>query len=191
MIKHWQKLNTEKLADYYIFRARIDTSVSPRTGQEHNFVVLESPDWINIIPITPAGNVILIHQYRHGIEDVMLEVPGGMVDPDESDPMDAARREMLEETGYESQELFRLGHVTPNPAFLNNRCYSYVAFGTRFVSPPQFDGAEDIKVEEVPLDTIPALITSGRITHSLVINAFYFLEQFRREHPERFVFPTG
>lgn len=179
MVENWEKLGSEYLGDFRIFRIRQDTSRSPRTGNVHRFFVLESPDWINVIPLTPEGNVVMIHQYRHGTEDVTLEVPGGMVDDEDADPSVAAARELREETGYEAEQIIHLGTVAPNPAFLNNRCHSYLAVNARRVTQKQLDGAEDIWYEEIPLKEIPGLIRAGKITHSLTITAFYFLDHFQ------------
>ena len=176
MIKRWDKVGTEYLGDFRIFRIRADSSRSPRTGNVHRFFVLESPDWINVIPLTPEGNVVMIRQFRHGTEDVTLEVPGGMVDGEDGDPSFSAARELQEETGYEAAEIIHLGSVAPNPAFLNNRCHSYLAWDVRPVAEPQLDGAEDITFEEIPLAAIPGLIRDGTITHSLTITAFYYLQ---------------
>lgn len=176
MVKRWEKTNTEYLGDFRIFRIRADSSRSPRTGTVHRFFVLESPDWINVIPLTPEGNVVMIRQFRHGTEDVTLEVPGGMVDGEDGDPSVSAARELREETGYEGTQIVHLGSVAPNPAFLNNRCHSYLARNVRPVAEPQLDGAEDISFEEIPLADIPGLIRDGAITHSLTITAFYFLQ---------------
>lgn len=176
MVKRWEKTNTEYLGDFRIFRIRADSSRSPRTGTVHRFFVLESPDWINVIPLTPEGNVVMIRQFRHGTEDVTLEVPGGMVDGEDGDPSVSAARELREETGYEGTEIVHLGSVAPNPAFLNNRCHSYLARNVRPVAEPQLDGAEDISFEEIPLADIPGLIRDGAITHSLTITAFYYLQ---------------
>jgi 8-oxo-dGTP pyrophosphatase MutT (NUDIX family) len=184
MVKHWEKLSTEPLADYRIFNMRQDTRQSPRTGNEHRFYVLEAPDWINIIPITPEGKVVFIHQFRHGTERVTLEVPGGMVDDTDGNPGEAARREMLEETGYDAEQIIPIGSVEPNPAFLDNRCHSYLALNARWVQTPEFDGAEDIVVEEIPLTAVSHLITSGKISHALVICAFYHLEHLQQKQPE-------
>lgn len=175
-IERWEKVGSEYLGDFRIFRIRADSSRSPRTGSLHRFFVLESPDWVNVIPLTPEGNVVMIRQFRHGTEDVTLEVPGGMVDAEDDDPSVSAARELREETGYAAEEVIRLGSVAPNPAFLNNRCHSYLARNVRRVTEPQLDGAEDIAFEEIPLADIPALIRDGAITHSLTIAAFYYLE---------------
>ncbi|MCL4805451.1 MAG: NUDIX hydrolase [Anaerolineae bacterium] len=176
MIKRWEKIRTEYLGDFRIFRIRADSSRSPRTGNVHRFFVLESPDWVNVIPLTPEGNVVMIRQYRHGTEEVTLEVPGGMVDAGDGDPSVSAARELREETGYEAEEIIHLGSVAPNPAFLNNRCHSYLVRRARRAHAVQLDGAEDITFEEIPLAEIPGLIRDGAITHSLTIAAFYYLE---------------
>jgi 8-oxo-dGTP pyrophosphatase MutT (NUDIX family) len=183
MVRPWEKLESTLLHDYRIFRARQDRSRSPRTGKDHTFFVLEAADWVNVIPLTSEGKVVMIHQYRHGTESVTLEVPGGIVDEDDGDPGVSAARELREETGYEATAIIRIGHVAPNPAFLNNTCYSYVAVGAKPVTSPSFDGAEDIAFEEVPLADIPGLIRAGVITHALTIAAFYHLERYQETSP--------
>lgn len=182
MIKKWEKLSSKYVGDFRIFRAREDHSRSPRTGNVHRFYVLETPDWVNIIPLTPENNVVMIHQYRHGTEEITLEVPGGMVDEGDGDPAISAARELREETGYEADAVIHLGSVAPNPAFLDNRCHSYLALGARRVTEVELDGAEDIAFVEIPLARIPSLISDGTITHSLTIDAFYFLELYQRRH---------
>lgn len=180
MVEPWHKQDSEYIGDYRIFRIRADTSRSPRTGTTHRFFVLEAPDWINVIPVTPEGNVVLIHQFRHGVEEVMVEIPGGMVDEEDGDPAVSAARELREETGYEAEAIIPLGVVAPNPAFLDNRCFHFLAVNARRVADVQLDGAEDIAIEEMPLSAIPDLISQGRITHSLTVSAFHFLELYWR-----------
>jgi 8-oxo-dGTP pyrophosphatase MutT (NUDIX family) len=178
MVQKWKKLASEHLADYRIFTVRQDKRLSPRTGREHQFYVLDADDWINVIPLTPNGNVVFIHQFRHGTAEITLEIPGGIVDDEDGGPAVAARRELLEETGYQAGDIIHIGTVTPNPAFINNRCHTYLALDARWTQLPQFDGAEDIAVEEIPLGDVPDLIGNGRITHALVIAAFYHLERY-------------
>ena len=88
------------------------------------------------------------------------------------------RRELLEETGYAAEEIIHIGTVDPNPAFLDNQCRTYLALGAHWRQPPEFDGSEDIAVEEFPLADIPGLIANGRITHALVVAAFYHYENY-------------
>ena len=178
MVKKWKKLDSEQIANYRIFKMRKDVRRSPRTGAEHSFFVLESPDWVNVVALTPENQVVMIHQFRHGTAEITLEIPGGMVDSHENDPAEAIRRELLEETGYAAEEIIHIGTVAPNPAFLNNRCYTYLALTARWQQEPQFDGAEDIAVELIPIEEIAGLIGNGRITHALVVAAFYHYENY-------------
>ncbi len=181
MVKDWEKLNSEEIANYRIFKMRRDVRRSPRTGAEHSFFVLQSPDWVNVVALTPENQVVLIHQFRHGTERVTLEIPGGMVDPHENDPAETARRELLEETGYAAEQVIHIGTVEPNPAFLDNTCYTYLALNARWQQAPQFDGAEDIAVELVPIEEIAGMVGNGRLTHALVVAAFYHYENYKRQ----------
>ncbi|MCI0394796.1 MAG: NUDIX hydrolase [Chloroflexi bacterium] len=179
-VQPWPKIESRPLGSYRVFTLRQDTSRSPRTGREHHFYVLDSTDWINVIPLTPEGQIVLIRQYRHGTEEVTLEIPGGMVDLEDGSPAVSAARELLEETGYAAEEMVPLGSVSPNPAILSNRCHTFLARQARPVATPLMDGAEDIQFELVEQSAIPHLITSGQITHALVIAAFYFYEQHQK-----------
>lgn len=176
-ISDWPRVDSEELGDFRIFQLRKDTRQSPRTGKRHTFYVLDTGDWINVVPVTKDDKVVLIRQFRHGIEEVTLEIPGGMVDDADGSPMESARRELLEETGYEAEELIHIGTMTPNPAILNNRCHTFLALNARLVAAPQMDGSEDIQTELVDAAEVPALIASGQINHALVIAAFYFYSQ--------------
>lgn len=177
--KPWPLLESRKDASFRIFGLRIDRSLSPRTQEEHDFYILESLDWVNVIPLTPDDQVVLIRQYRHGIREVTLEIPGGIVEGLDS-PEEAARRELREETGYEASEMIRLGSVHPNPAFLNNRCHTYVAKDVVKAGTQHQDEKEDIEVLLTPVADIPGFIQKGRITHSLVLVAFYrFYMEYR------------
>lgn len=165
---------TQAVSDHYIFRLHCDRYRLERTGHERDFVRLDCPDWINVIPVTPEGEVVLIRQYRHGVRSVTLEIPGGMVDPGE-DPETAAVRELEEETGYRAENVRLLGSVWPNPAIQNNNCYMYLAEGARCVTEPRPDPSELIEVVTYPLDDVPRLIAEGEIRHSLVVTAFGLL----------------
>jgi ADP-ribose pyrophosphatase len=170
----WRRTGSERVADCRVFQVRRDRSVNPRDQSEHDFFCIEAPDWINIIPLTRDREVVMIEQYRHGTNEVTLEIPGGMVDPGEA-PHETAARELLEETGYRAHEVFLLGRMRPNPAIQNNWLYSFVARDVTFEQEPLFEGTEHTAVRLVPLADIPALIADGTINHSLVVACFYLL----------------
>ena len=170
----WRRLGSEHLADCRVFKVRRDRSADPRDGREHDFFVIEAPDWINVVPLTDDGRVVLVEQYRHGTGEISLEIPGGMVDPGER-PEETAARELLEETGYGGGELTLVGRTRPNPAIQNNWLHTYVARGVRFRAAPVFHGTEHTVVRLVPLEEVPRLIREGAVTHSLVVAAFHLL----------------
>lgn len=172
MVKKWETVETRRGHEYRIFRTDFVHRRHPQHEHVSEFVVVHPHAWVNILPITSAQEVVMIHQYRHGIDDVTLEIPGGMVEIGE-DPCEAGMRECAEETGYGSDDRADLlGVVQPNPAFLSNECFSYVWRGCKESSIQRLDRNEDIAVELISLSRIPELIRSGRIAHSLVLNAF-------------------
>ncbi|MGB9628699.1 MAG: NUDIX hydrolase [Thermodesulfobacteriota bacterium] len=176
MIKSWKRVHSKRLQSYRVFSIRADKAISPRTGKGHDFYIIESEDWVNIIPLTLDHQVVMIRQYRHGSREVTLEIPGGLVDSGDT-PKKAACRELLEETGYQAQRVERIGVVNPNPAIFSNRCYTFLAKGVRKVANPTPDQTEDIEMILVPLKKIPNLILNGKIDNAMVITAFahYFL----------------
>lgn len=179
--RKWRMLETERVYTTPIFDLHRRKSAHPRRG-ERNFFVLEAPAWVNIIPLTRKREVVLVRQYRHGVSNFTLEIPGGMVDPEDPSPAQAAAREMREECGYDSGEIIELGQVHPNPAIQPNVCYSFLARNVRKVAEPHYDaaGSEETEVVTVPLAQIKELIASGKITHALVIAAFSFFHVYNR-----------
>lgn len=174
MISKWQTIKREKLKDLKIFDLISVERKHPHQDKKGNFVVIESPDWVNIIPLTKNKEVVLVEQYRHGINDITLEVPGGLIDNGET-PQIAGQRECIEETGYSgSMDAELIGISQPNPAFLNNLCYSYIWHDCEEKFEQQLDGNEDINVVLKPIDEIKNLILDQTIMHSIVLNAFFF-----------------
>ena len=174
-MKTWRRIGSERLQRCGIFdldRVRF----APSDGETpQNFWTIEAPDWINIIPVTDDGEVLLVRQYRFGIQDATLEIPGGMCDPGES-PLQAAARELREETGFAAREIVELGWVHPNPAVQTNRCYSFLARELERVGEPSPDPHESFELTRAKLDEIPRLIRERQITHALVVAAFQLLE---------------
>lgn len=168
----WRIAESEYLAQCPIFNLRKDISINPRGGGRHDFFVIEAPDWINVIPITRDGDVVMIEQYRHGTQEVTLEIPGGMVD-DGEEPRAAAARELFEETGYRAESILPFGATRPNPAIMNNSLHSFLAQNCSFHEAPRFEGSEHTVVRLVKKSDIPTLIANGVISHALVIVAFH------------------
>ncbi len=146
--------------------------VFPADGHEHLFTILEVPDWVNVIALTPDEQVLLVRQYRVGRAAITLEIPGGMMDPEDEDPVETGRRELLEETGYQADHYELIGTVEPNPALQTNRCHTILALDARLVQPQHLDPSERILVETLPMSEVRRALADGRIVHSLVIAAF-------------------
>lgn len=174
MLGPWRRVGATRLQHCAVFDVDRVQFEPPQGGTAHSFYCIDAPDWINVIPLTAEGDVLLLRQYRFGVCGFSLEIPGGMCDAGES-PAEAARRELREETGYQARELVDLGWVHPNPALLTNRCHSFLARDVTQVGPPEPDEHEDLELVRAPLVEIPGLICGGEITHALVVAAFQLL----------------
>jgi 8-oxo-dGTP pyrophosphatase MutT (NUDIX family) len=171
------------LADYRVFRVRSDKSISPRTRQAHDFFVIDSVNWVNVVATTSDNHLVMIEQFRHGSGTVELEIPGGMIDPEDSSPEVAAARELREETGYEGHNPRIIGRIFPNPAIMSNSCFTILLENCRCVHPVEFDHGEDLITRLVPIPEIPDLVAAGKIQHSLVVVGLYYFELWRRRNP--------
>ena len=169
----WKTLERECLYDTRILSLWKVIRQSLERNTTGTFYTLEMPDWVNVIAETPEEEVVMIRQFRHGTEEVTLEIPGGLVDNGET-PAKAAVRELLEETGFQGDAPEQLGFVTANPAIQTNRCYTFFIRNARNVSSKDLQEHEEVKVFTVSRRKIPALIRNGKITHALVIAAFHW-----------------
>jgi ADP-ribose diphosphatase len=174
VVRPWRHLSTRRLADTPVFALDAHRRRSQETGREAEFYVFEAPDWVNVVALTDNGRIVLVEQYRHGVERTTLEIPGGMVDATDESPEAAARRELLEETGYAADRWRHIGTVDPNPAIQSNRCHTFLAEGARRIAEPAPEGNEEIRVLVEPADSVPDFVRSGRIDHALVVAAFYW-----------------
>jgi ADP-ribose pyrophosphatase len=177
-LRPWPLIATRNLGSYRVFNLRANQSQDPRSGKVHEFYAIDSVDWVHVLPVTVTGEVVMIRQFRHGIQAITLEIPGGLVDPGLS-PEEAARKELLEETGYGAGDLIPLGWVHPQPAVFSNRCLAFLAPAVtreRTASPEE---TEDIEILPVALTEIPALIRQGAITNAMVLITFYLYELWK------------
>ena len=152
---------------------RIDKCELPG-GQVIDGFVLEFGDWVNVIALTHQQDVVLVRQYRHGAQKVLLELPGGVMDPEDESPLHAARRELLEETGYTSDTFIQIGCLSPNPANHTNLIYSFLATDASLVGSQSLDDTEDIEVLLKPLDEVIAMAKNGELLQTMQVSAVFF-----------------
>lgn len=179
-IEIWKINESKQIADCRVFTVREDSCETEDGAKKGTFFVIENPDWVNIIALTKDGQVVLIEQFRHGAEKTILEIPGGMIDGDE-EPLAAAKRELLEETGFSSNKWISLGKSHPNPALQNNEIYHYLALDSEKITETSFDEHESVITKLFDFDEIETLIESEVITHSLALTAFHRLSIFNKK----------
>jgi 8-oxo-dGTP pyrophosphatase MutT (NUDIX family) len=161
-IKPWKVLETS----YFRPRFRID-KCELSNGNLLDATIFEFRAWANIVALTKNGEVVLVKQYRHGVCDVLWEFPGGVVEDDE-DPVEGAKRELLEETGYASSNLIQIARLYPNPALQTNTLYCFLALDAEKVGGQNLDAGEDIEVDLVPLDRLIEMAKIGEFQHALM-----------------------
>jgi len=178
-VQPWPLQRSEHLGDFRVFRLRRDWRVSPRTHREHDFFVLDAPDWVNVIALTRDGHAVMVEQFRHGTATIDLEVPGGVMDRSDSSPVATAIRELREETGYQGTHARLLGTIAPNPAIQANTCHTVLIENCEMSTRVEFDAGEDIVTRLIPSDQLSDLVAGGRIRHSLVAVAIFHFELWR------------
>ncbi|MDG1491666.1 MAG: NUDIX hydrolase [Planctomycetota bacterium] len=176
----WPRHGVRPGTEYRIFTTTFEDLENPRTGRRMERVVVDAPDWVNVVALTSEREVVIVKQHRFGIAAPTIEIPGGMVDPGE-EPLAAAMRELREETGYEAERWTPMGAVAPNPAFLNNRCHHFLAEGCQVSGEQLQDAGEDIYVGVMALEEMRAAILDGTVDHSLVLSAMLRILDLRSE----------
>lgn len=171
-LQPWPERSVEVLARYKVFEVLKARRVSPRTGQDLGFFLIHTGNWVNVIPLTEDGQVVLVKQFRHGTREFSLEIPGGILHDQHEDAAVAAARELREETGYVAKELVLLGRQRPNPALFTNWCTTFLARGCAKLGDLEMDPGEDIEVVTVPVGDLDRMVRDGAIDHALVLAAF-------------------
>lgn len=174
LVPPWQVREAGTIAKTPIFSLNKRRCTSPESGKTGDFVYLDSPGWVNVLAITDDDHVVMIEQFRHGLAAVTLEIPGGMVDGNESATV-AGLRELREETGYAGDDAELIGVVSPNPAIQNNWCSTVLVRPAELREAIELDASEEIAVRLVALTDINALIRAQVIHHAMVVAAFHHL----------------
>jgi ADP-ribose pyrophosphatase len=179
-LRPWRRLSIEPVGSYRILEVcRVELEDAERRARGDAFTI-RCNDWCNVVAVTPDDHVVLVWQYRFGTDAISLEVPGGVVDAGET-PEQAARRELLEESGYRARDLESLLVVEPNPAIQNNRCFTFLAHDAVPTGTTCFDSQEELETVLVPASRIGDLLDGGQVTHALVQGA---LEAYRRRRDD-------
>jgi 8-oxo-dGTP pyrophosphatase MutT (NUDIX family) len=162
----WRVLASEYVAREPWYTVRVDRVELPTGAIIPKYWVSEYPPWVNVVAVTADDQVVLIRQYRHGIGAVHFEIPAGATDPEDTSMESAARRELLEETGYRGGTWTPLMTLSANPALQNNLTYTFLAEGVT-AGPASPEASEDIRVHLVPIADVERLIETGDFLQSL------------------------
>lgn len=169
----WRHLGDEVVYKTPVFSVISRRCLSPKDGREKAFSCLLAPEWANVLAVGPGGMVPLVRQFRHGSQEVSLELPGGVVEPGQS-PIDTARRELMEETGYRAERLEPLCKLRPNPAIQDNTIHTFLAYGAVPTGRTDFDENEELDLLLAPVRELKAMILDGRIDHAMMVAAIGF-----------------
>jgi ADP-ribose pyrophosphatase len=163
----WKLLSSEYLFEDTWLRARRDRCVRPDGKEVYPYYVMEYPTWVTAVAITEDDKVVLVKQYRHALGEVCMETPGGCVDDTDANYDIAIKRELLEETGYDFNEVHYLGRTSPNPSTNNNLMHMYLLRGGKKVQEQELDHNEDIEVVLVSLDELRGMLERNEIVQSI------------------------
>lgn len=162
-IERWKTLKSQVVFEHKWYTLRRDHVELPSGHVMDDYFVSVRPDVVLIFPVTEDGHVLFVRQYKHAAADIFIELPGGVIDPHETNPLDAAKRELLEETGYTTDDIEPVLEVIDNPTKDTNKVYYYLARNVREVAAQDLDESEHIEVLKVPLQEVEQMILSGQV----------------------------
>ncbi|UYP47064.1 hypothetical protein NEF87_003349 [Candidatus Lokiarchaeum ossiferum] len=180
MIKKWNLIKENKVFSSKPFNVYKKIYEKPEKRGKFSAFVIQTPDWANIIVRNKKKEILLIRQFRFGSDKVELEIPGGCIDSDEA-PIDGARRELKEETGYISNKFQQIGVVDANPAIQSNKCYTFLAENITNTGIRNLDPDEDLECQFYPMEDVQNFIRDGKITNTYIIAAFHWLSLYEQK----------
>jgi len=181
--KPWKVLSRDYLARKFWYTVHVDKVELPTGAIIDEYFVNEYVPWINTVAVTKNDEIVLLRQYRHGLGCVAFEIPAGTTDPGETSLVDAAKRELREETGYGGGQWSLLTTLSANPALQNNLAYTFLAEGVEPLGEPRPDAYEDLRMHLVPVDEVERLIEEGEFVQALHMAPLlkYLLMRRKRE----------
>jgi ADP-ribose pyrophosphatase len=173
----WEILSSRYVVKDRWLSLRADDCRTPDGSRVAPYYVLEYPPWVNVIALTPAMEVVLIRQYRHGVRQTILEVPGGAFDPQDASVAETARRELLEETGYGVETVMETGSLCASPHNHTNMIHCFLAFDARRIAEPRLEHSEQIEVVLRPWHEFVECAYRGELRHPHHVASLFFALQ--------------
>lgn len=170
----WQTLSSEYLSHETWFTVRKDKCKKSDGKIINNYYVFEFPEWVTCFAITENNKVLMVKQYRHALNEVCMELPGGCVDATDKSFEEACRRELLEETGYEFSEVIPLGKISANPSTNTNLMHMFLATGGKKIKEQELDANEEIEVYEMSFEEVQQLIDENKILQAMHLSTLYY-----------------
>ncbi len=178
----WKTVGRKKVAEYPILDVYSVERVS-FDGYQGSYIELRPPLWVNVIAVVEQEGVphyLMVKQFRHGSERITAEFPAGVVDPGE-EPLVAAKRELLEETGYQAEKLIEIGNISPNPAIMSNRVYTYLAVNPKKIADQHLDIDERVEAVKIPCAEVDVAMGSGLYDNGIIMIAWSFYQRYLQD----------
>ena len=171
-IKEWKVLESESLVRRPWLTARRDRLELPDGRIIPEYYVLEYPDWVNVIAITKDGQFVMERQYRHAARKISLELPCGVMEEGET-PLEAAQRELLEETGFGGGKWKKLMELSPNPSAMSNTTHCFLAIGVEKIAEQHLDETEELSVLFMTKEEVKRMLNENQICQALMVAPLY------------------